>query len=194
VSPATVSPHRLLARRFGLSRSPLRRTSDRIEVAVLWVAILFAMLAMPASAALGTAVADNGLSRAAELTASGTPVVVRTLDTVPASPVSTVAIRTPVPAVWTDASGTERQGIVSVPAGTRAGTELTVWLNRDGGLTDPPQRVGVSVAAGIAAGVGTFVGSLISLALLVALVRAGLDRHRLRRWQAELDILLQPRR
>ncbi|TDO48262.1 hypothetical protein EV651_12328 [Kribbella sp. VKM Ac-2571] len=43
-------------RRLSFGRNPLRRTTDRLEAALLWTALVAAVLVIPASAALGGAV------------------------------------------------------------------------------------------------------------------------------------------
>ncbi|CCH88203.1 conserved exported protein of unknown function [Modestobacter italicus] len=100
------------------------------------------------------------------------------------------APRTPrATAVWRGPSGAEHTGLVPVPDGTAAGATVPVWVDRAGDLTTRP--LDEDGAAGQAAGmaVGTFL-LVPALALGVHVVlRAALDRSRLRRWAADWAVV-----
>lgn len=180
-----MNQYKAIARRFGLGRNSLRRGSDRIESAVLWLALVASLLLLPVSAAFGTSVEETNARTAAELRATGTQVVARTLDAVAITPSTTVVVSHPVRAAWTDANGVQHEGTVRVPQGTRAGTELRVWLDQAGTPVDPPKDGGLAAFLGTLAGVSAFIGGLFGIWSLVWMVRFLLDRLRLRRWQAD---------
>jgi len=107
------------ARRLGLGRSPLRRRVDRLESAIVWGAVLAALLMIPAAAAIGTAVRNASERSAAEQQAVLTQVRAQTLESsepvvaeVPAAYSSLVKVG------WTDLAGVSREGQTSVLAGT----------------------------------------------------------------------------
>lgn len=177
---------RMVARTVGLGPpNKLRRGSDRLEIAILWLAMLTSLLLMPVSAAIGTSVARDQLDQSAETRASGTVVVATTLAAVPINPASSVAVSMPAPATWTDGTGVQRTLTVQVPQGTRAGTLVKVWLDRDGNPVEPPRPSGVIALYGAIVGIGLFVCGLAGAWFLVAVVRALLDRWRYARWQSE---------
>jgi hypothetical protein len=175
----------MLARRMGFGRNPLRRGSDRIEVTLLWIALVASMLMMPLSAALGTSIAQADARTSAETRATGTQVVAMTLDAAPLTPSTSVAVSQPVRAVWTDATGQQRAGVVSVPQGTRAGSLIRVWLDGFGRPVETPSSSGLSAFVGAMAGIATFIGGLAGIWFLVWLTRLLLDQWRFHRWQVE---------
>ena len=177
---------RMIARTLGLGvPNKLRRGSDRLEIAVLWLAMLTSMLLMPVSAAIGTSVARDQLDQSAETRATGTVVMATTLDAVPINPASSVAVSMPAPATWTDTSGVQHTTIVQVAQGTRAGSVVKVWLDRNGNPVEPPRPSGVIALYGAVVGIGVFVCGLAGTWFVVAVVRTLLDRWRYARWQSE---------
>jgi hypothetical protein len=178
------------ARRLGLGRSPLRRRVDRLESAIVWGAVLAALLMIPAAAAIGTAVRNASERSAAEQQAVLTQVRAQTLESsepvvaeVPASYSSLVKVG------WTDLAGQPREGRTSVPAGTKKGTELTVWLDVSGAIANPPRRPGDSKAMGGAVGLSVAMLSWLLLAGLARLAVVPLDRRRYDDWAREWELV-----
>ena len=177
---------RMIARTLGIGPpNELRRGSDRLEVAVLWFALLTSLLMMPIGAAIGTSAARAELDQSAETRSSGSTVMATTVDAVPVNPASSIAVSMPAPATWTDTTGGPHTVIVQVPQGTRAGSVVKVWLDRDGNPVEPPRPSGVIALYGAIVGIGVFVCGLAGIWFVVALVRAVLDRWRYTRWQNE---------
>ena len=184
---ARYSPYRVIARRFGLGRNSLRRTSDRIEAAVLWLALVGCLLLVPVSAALGTGVQRSSV-RQAEIDGAGlTRGVAVALESVPVNPAATVVVPRLARATWTDQHGIVREGMVMVPSGTRAGAPVNIWLDASGTPADAPRSRGVSAAVGTMTGLAMFAGGLLGIWLFVLSVRSLLDRWRRRCWTADWD-------
>jgi hypothetical protein len=89
------------------------------------------------------------------------------------------------PARWTAPDGSARSGQVFVPAGTRKGSTVPVWINASGAITDQPAGHRDVMAE---VSVTVMVTSQVLIILLLsglALARRALDRRRLSAWDAE---------
>ncbi|TCO47135.1 hypothetical protein EV646_106375 [Kribbella antiqua] len=178
------------ARRLGFGRSPLRRRVDRLESAIVWGAVLAALLMIPTAAAIGTAVRNASERSAADQQAVLTQVRAQTLENsepvtadVPASYTSLVKVG------WTNQAGQSQEGRASVPAGTKQGTELTVWLDSSGAITTSPRRPGDSKAIGGAVGLSVAMLSWLVLAGLARLAAVPLNRRRYDDWAREWELV-----
>ena len=119
-----------LARRLGLGRNPLRRRVDRIESLIVLCAVLAGLLIVPAAAALGTAISHASERAAEQRRATLTQVQARTLEsTDPVVGDVPGAYSALVKVGWTDPAGWPHEGSLSLPAGTRAGSPVTIWLD-----------------------------------------------------------------
>ena len=176
------------ARWLGLDRNPLRRKTDRIEVAIrlatviLFLAVPIAIIAVGRQAdhlALRQAYAQ----RAAEHQVSAVLLQPAQATGVP-DPFSSIQM-TYVLARWQPPGRTPRSGHVLAPAGTRAGSTVTIWIDASGAVTfPPPDHRDIVGDVTIAAVVTGLVASVFLLGSN-ALARRALDRRRLRAWDAE---------
>jgi len=171
-------------RRFGFGRrNPLRRRVDRIESTVVLFAILAGLIAVPAGAGFGTWVRERSEQHAAQQRSVLKPVQARTAEDAPVGMPDVPgegASKSRV--VWQDSDGSVREGRAEVSLGTKANTELTIWLDRSGELAAAPRRAGDSAALGGGVGLTVVLGSWFLLWLLVA-ARVPLERRRMREWK-----------
>ncbi|MGH3344970.1 MAG: Rv1733c family protein [Carbonactinosporaceae bacterium] len=175
-------------RRLRLDRNPLRRTSDRLEGAVL--AVLFVLivgaLAMAAIVTLNVYRTGVGVERVQALERH--PITAVLLEDAVAS-ASTVEssqgspTQPPTRARWTAPDGTTRQGLVPATMGSEAGGEVTVWVNAAGRPVPEPQHRVETVSRTLLTGAGVAVAAIVGLALPYHAFRRGLDRRRLRQWE-----------
>jgi hypothetical protein len=173
-------------RRFGFGHNPLRRRVDRIEAAVLISALVVALLAIPAAAILGTTVRDRSEDAAARQRAVIHQVQARTLeDTAEAVPSVSGQVVSQVRIAWSDASGLLRESRTDVLIGTRAGTPVTIWLDRSGALARAPREPGDSAALGAAVGLALPMLAWPFLWGTFWLVHHSLDRRRAEQWTRE---------
>jgi hypothetical protein len=177
-------------RRMGAGKNSLRRRSDRIEAAVLWFALAAALLLVPVGAAVGTSYRNASDASAEMHRAELREVSARTLESteglVPTAPGD---VLTAVHVSYFDPSGAERQGTTNVVIGTKAGAEVTVWLNQNGEIVRAPASHGDAAAIGTWIGMLTVAGSWLLLWGAVRLARVPLDRRRAREWSTEwLDV------
>jgi hypothetical protein len=165
-------------------RNPLRRREDVLEAWVLLVVWLVVVVAAPLAGVLGArASAHTDAQRRAERY----PVTATLVEDGPGSDGKTGLAGGRVTAAvrWTAADGTRHTGRTLVDQGLRAGARLTVWTDRQGGLTSaPPTATRIAVDS-------AFTGVASSVAVVAATatgglgVRVVLDKRRRRAWEAE---------
>jgi hypothetical protein len=171
-------------RRFTLGSGPLKRPSDRIEVLGRVLVALSVLAAVPlaflASAITRGSMASTAAVQAADRHAARAVVLTDTRAPDPTASAALEVVRTEVR--WPGARGVVRRGQLLLPAGTRAGTAIPVWVDRGGNLTTAPldeQSIGgTSFAAGVAV---VLVVPLVAWGLHVLLC-AVLDARRRRQW------------
>jgi hypothetical protein len=178
-----------LARRLGADHNPLRRRSDLIEAWLLpgAIAVFLVLAPVAAGGAVWWSHAQAAAARQAQQSWTRVPAVL--LRAAPGPMISgsgshTWTVREP--ARWM-AGGQPRTGLAPVPAGTRAGTRVPVWLDRAGQPQRLPltasqarDRVVVAVSAALAA-------LAVALAGLALGIRWRLNRRRLASWAADWE-------
>ncbi|MCQ8770539.1 Rv1733c family protein [Streptomyces telluris] len=88
---------------------------------------------------------------------------------------------------WTNERGGTATGTARVPTGTREGSEVRIWVNRSGSVTDPPlSRPSATATAWLT---GSLMASLVIGAALGTrrVLVVLLDRRRYRHWEAEWE-------
>ncbi|NIK61322.1 hypothetical protein [Kribbella shirazensis] len=171
-----------------LGQNPLRRGVDRVEAVLLMTFVLAALLLIPAALALGVVVHEHVERSAAEVRAHAVAVRAVALDDTPdpglavdGPSTATVRVR------WVDDSGTPHDGTADVPAGTQAGTEVRLWRNGDGRLSESPPVAPNSTAAALAIGLSLPVFGWPALAFVYRLAVRPLDRYRAEAWGREWE-------
>jgi hypothetical protein len=173
-------------RRLGFGRNPLRRRSDRLEAFLLWCVLTVGLLMIPIGAATGNGVRDALDAAAAQQRAALHEVQAHTLEsaerdvpTVPGDVLSHVRVG------YVDPHGVQREGFTSVVMGTKAGAEVTIWLDDAGAIVAAPRSPADDTAFGATAGFLTVLGSWVLLWGIFRLVRIPMDRRRIQAWDAE---------
>jgi hypothetical protein len=177
------------ARRLGFDRNPLRRRTDRIEAAIRLVTLILLVVAVPAAAVVAGLQADHlALRQVHARQVAEHQVTAVLLQQAPPTgipdPYTSVQM-TLVLARWQPPSGPARSGQVLAPAGARAGSTVSVWIDASGAITGPPpdhrEIVGDVYITAVVAGL------VVSLLVLGSgtLARRALDRRRLHAWDAE---------
>ena len=174
-----------LNRRLGHRGNPLRRRSDLIEAWLLPAGIaMFLAVAPIIPVAIGIWVrADTAAAQRAQLSWHPVPAVV--LRAAAGPEMSDHGANTWVvwtPASWT-ADGRQRLGSIPVPATTRAGSVVKVWLDRAGHVRQPPLTAGQTGDRVVVGSLIALAGLAVLLASLVLLTRRVLDRRRLAGWE-----------
>ena len=178
-----------LARWLGIDRNPLRRGTDRVEAALRLVMILLMVVAVPAAAVAAGRWADHyALHKAQAQMAADHQVTAVLLRDAPAIgvPDPYTSVQTAwVPARWQPPGQPPRTGEVLALVGARKGSTVRTWLDPSGAITDPPLNHRIIVGDVWLAVMATCLVSWLLLLVTGVLVRRGLDRRRLRAWEAE---------
>ncbi|MFB7254839.1 Rv1733c family protein [Streptomyces nojiriensis] len=174
-------------RRKRTGGNPLRRAADRARTRMHAAFALTCLLAVIAGVALGRATWTDG-RRAAEDTARHRHTV--TATTVgktayragdrPSGPPSTVATAT-----WYYPAHRTHTATVRVPAATRSGDTIRVWVDDDGrAATAPPDQAHIALNAA-AAGAGALAAIVLVGGAAVTVRLRIVDAHSARAWAAE---------
>lgn len=166
-------------------RNPLRRTSDRMEAAVVgWLAAALLVGAPLAALSAGRLSYDAGVSAQHAQQAWRQIPAVLLIDAPDAAPDGPARAAGSL-AYWTAPNGAQRVGRVPAPPDARAGTVLRVWVDASGRLAGSPvPRRQVELQAALA-GLLAAAGLVLVLLGTAALARFVIARRRLAAWAAE---------
>jgi hypothetical protein len=179
-----------LIRRFTLGSGLLKRGSDRVQFAARVLLLILLVTAAPVALAVAGATGSQTRSLANAQAAARHQVGATLLaDAPPAGDAAHPELRSAVRASWTTPSGVEREGIVDVREDTKAGTTVSIWVDRAGNETTRPLGTADVVSRAIGYGVATFLGISTLATVSYLAVRVLLDRHRLRRWAADWAVV-----
>ncbi len=167
-----------------LGRNPLVRTSDRIEVMVLSLAVLLTFVAVPIAGAIGTAVYDAHTRVYAEEAQTRHQVTATAIEdgTVVAQQKS---ISFKARATWT-AAGRDHSEIFIWSDRVKAGDQQSIWVNADGAKVEPPSSSSDAAADAVGLAISVWLGVAAASAGLVYLVRRGLDHRRYAQWDCAI--------
>ncbi|GGL67473.1 hypothetical protein GCM10010095_60540 [Streptomyces anthocyanicus] len=170
-------------------RNPLRRRSDVVEA---WTKVLVALLLFVAAPALGAATAWWGHGQAqaivAEQRAERHHVRATVVDRTPGT-LSTGELggqhtyRATVH--WKAPDGTEKSTTARVPADTRHGDTVDVWLDSRGQSVPPPSDSAEIWQHSATIGSFTTIGTVLTVLLAHRAVRAVAMRHRMAEWDRD---------
>lgn len=175
-----------LARRLRRDGNPLRRRSDVIEDWLL-PGVIAVFVALSPLVAVGTTMvvrADNAAAQHGAQSLHAVPAVL--LEAAPGPEMSDNGANTWL--VWTRASwtadGRQWTGNVPVPANTKAGSTVTIVLDRAGKVRMPPPTPAEARDHIIVAVLIAIAALALLLAALAVLSRRILDRRRLAGWES----------
>ncbi len=168
-----------------LGRNPLVRSSDRIEVMVLSLAVLLTVVAVPVAGAIGTFVYDAHARVYAEEAQIRHQVTATAIEdgTVVMQPTS---LSFTARATWS-AAGRDHSDIVMWSDQVKAGDQQSIWVNADGAKVGPPSSSSDAAADAVAIAINVWLGVAAASAGLVYVVRRGLDHRRYAQWDRELN-------
>ncbi|MCX5076910.1 hypothetical protein OHA84_05965 [Streptomyces sp. NBC_00513] len=171
----------------GTGGNPLRRDADRARTRMHAAFALTCLLAVIAGVALGRAAWTDG-NRAAED-------IARHRHTVTATTVSEATYRagdqpssrpvTVATATWRYPSQRPHTATIPVPAGTRNGDTVRVWVDGNGSAaTAPPGQADIALRA-VGVGAGALAGIVLAGSALVVVRLRIVDARSTRAWESE---------
>ena len=171
-----------------LSRSPLIRVSDRIEAAVVTLAVLFVVIATACAGVAGTMIHDVQTQKYLEQQQTRHAIVARAFDdSEPAA--SPEAASYTVLSGWRF-NGTNHTELIGWTNFVKAGDPLNIWVDDRGNRVAPPRPVArAAVDALSAAVVGWFI-VIAAIAHVVNAVRAHASRMRDAQWEQAIRELV----
>ncbi|MCX5338763.1 Rv1733c family protein [Streptomyces atratus] len=169
-------------------RLPIR-ASDRIQRWGRVLLVVFFLLAAPlASASTGRAVHEAETRRAATLSDArkAEARLISDADGPAAAAIGQTTVRAPVR--WTQPDGTARTAVVSVWAGSPAGTTVPIWTTAQGAATSRgPATPGEVVASAWMTAAGTFTAATGLFIAVWKFFTKLVDRIRYVGWEKEWD-------
>jgi hypothetical protein len=178
-----------LARRHGLVRSPLRRSTDRIEAAATVTVTVLAVLVALLATITAMRTYHRDLIHAAATTARETSVTAVLLTNAElqygTSAEQGLTTGTSALARWALPHGQQRVAPLWVGADRHAGDRVTIWIDQHGNRADPPQTPGFVIANAAVPGVDVVVGGWVALGALWWIVCRVLSRINATRWDMQ---------
>lgn len=178
-----------LARRHGLTRSPLRRNTDRIEAAATAALAVLALLTVLLAVVVAMSTYHRAQTGAASHAAhqSAVTAVLLTDAAVPwtDSPEREVAGQATAVARWQLPDGQQRTAPLWVSADRHAGDRMSIWIDQQGNRVDPPATAWSMIADAVAYGIALLASSWALLGLLWWAVCHVLGRINAARWDLD---------
>lgn len=169
------------------ARNPLIRVSDRIEAAMLALALALSIAALPVAGAVGTAVHDaHAKSYAEQARTRHRVAAVALADS--AETVRPFNVTFTVDARWPTRDG-NHSGSLSWDRAVKAGERLDIWVDTAGNPVSSPAPAARAGIDAVSAAMATWLWTTAAAAGLFSLVRVALDRHRSAVWDDEIGHL-----
>ena len=182
---------RRLFRRFVLGSGPLKRGTDRLQLAARLLLVLTVVTAIPIALAVLTASYSQGRAVAAAEAAERHQVTATLLADATASTDSAASEAATAPVTWTLSSGAVSEGVLAVPQGATAGSPVRIWIDDSGAVTRRPATSGDAAAQAFGLGLLTLMAISLAATTAYLLFRTVQERGRSRRW-AEDWALVEP--
>jgi hypothetical protein len=171
-----------------LDHNPLRRSSDRVETAMLAVMLIAFIVGAPFAAMTCGAWAHEIARQVQAMQQASRHQVAAVVVQAPSASHTAggyAALEPDAQARWTAPDGKVVTGEVPVPATTAARAVVPVWITRDGQLTDAPlQDTQVAGQADLASTFGV-IALAVTLTVTGVLARRALDKRRMAAWDAD---------
>jgi hypothetical protein len=170
------------------SRNPLIRTSDRVQAAVVTLAVLLVVIAAACAGILGTIIHDTEAQTFLQQAQTRHAVVATAIeDSKPAARSETTA--STVYAQW-QLNGINHADVLGWDYAVKAGEPLQIWVDADGNRVNRPTPVARAAADALSAAVVGWLIVVLTAAQVVCAVRAHMNRMRDAQWEREIRYLV----
>ncbi|MBT0567182.1 hypothetical protein [Williamsia sp. CHRR-6] len=171
----TIAREMHLWRLLHAGRNPLVRGIDRLESLVVLAMVALALVVSPMVFVVGGWVHENATVVSDRQHAQRHQTEATLLDN-PARSSDTVS------ATWRSADGTVHTAPIVAELGDRRGVHRTIWIDADGGATQPPLSHSAALVQAGLAGLSVAVVLITATVLVLRLIRITFDRRRYRDW------------
>ena len=166
------------------SRNPLVRVSDRVETAVVTLAVLFVVIATACAGALGTMIHDSQAQKYLEQAQTRHALVAAAIDeSKPTVSPETTAFT--VHAQW-QLNGLGHTGLLGWNNAVKAGDPLEIWVDNHGKRVAPPNPAARAAVDALSAAVVGWLIVILAIAQVVSAVRAHANRMRDVQWEQDI--------
>jgi hypothetical protein len=179
---------------FAVWRNPLARSSDRTEAGLLLLAVACWLIALPIVAAAASIIWSGISDEATVQQQTRTMVTSHLLADAPDYSYNSeygtpIGPTVPVSAEWTGTDGRLHTGSVEAAGGARSGDHQPIWIDKSGGIADPPINTGVAAVLMVGATVAAWLawGALLLVSWLA--VRWRLNTRRANDWDRQWETI-----
>ena len=171
------------------SRNPLIRTSDRMESAVVTLAVLLVVVSAACAGVLGTIIHDTETQKFLQQAQTRHAVVATAVDdSKPAASVGTTA--STVAARW-QVNGTEHADVLGWDGAVKAGEPLQIWVDADGNPVARPAPPELAGPEAVIAAIAAWFVMVLAAVPVLALVRANPRDKREAQWDSDIRRLIE---
>ena len=170
------------------SRNPLIRTSDRIESAVLALAVFLVVIATACAGVVGTIIHDNQTQKYLQQAQTRHAVVATAVDDSDTG-VSPETTAFAVHARWR-LNGVDYADLLGWSNSVKAGDSLTIWVDDHGKRVERPSPVERAAVDALSAAVVGWLIVVAAAAQVVIVVRAHAIRMRDAQWERDIRFLV----
>jgi uncharacterized membrane protein YqjE len=171
------------------SRSPLMRTTDRVEAAVAALAVLLVIIAAACAGVIGTMIHDTETQNYREQARTRHVLSAKAVDD-SKSAGSTETTAATVHARW-HVNGLDHTGVLATQYAVKAGGSLQIWVDDDGNRVDQPTPIARAAVDALSVAVVGWLVVALAVAQVVAALRAHLKRMRDAQWEREMRSLVE---
>ena len=163
----------------------IRRRTDRVEDALAWLLTASAMIVLIGAVTVGVGVYTQSMDRSSQSVRVQATAVLLVDASDKVADTSSAALFAGVPARWTDSVGRQHEDEVLARSDSRAGDQVSIWLDRDGDLTSPPGSSLSAALDGLMIGIAVLgLGCCLIAAAWIGLRRI-IFNHNTRAWERE---------
>ncbi|MEU1198632.1 hypothetical protein ABZ446_20630 [Streptomyces sp. NPDC005813] len=189
-SPQACGPEQPRHERQAKGRSPMKRSSDRVEAWSSGLIVAALAIGLPmASLGVGLASYRSAMRVVETQSAERHQVTARVTSTSETSAGSATDRNQNAWVGWTDRNAQQRTGVASVPWDKTVGETVRIWVDREGAVQDPPLSANNARATGWLMGGVTAVGMIALAVAARKCTRRALDRRRYAQWDAEWELV-----
>ncbi|WP_406275419.1 hypothetical protein OH799_03085 [Nocardia sp. NBC_00881] len=182
MSTGSVNMYRRTCRRVGLDRNPLRRKEDRLQAGVaMFLALVFVLVVPVLAMTVGGRVYRTETAAVQARTAQLHQVDATVIETGKAPLYAPIM---PARVSWKDTDGVTHTGDYQSTTVVEPGSTVSIWSNEGGTIVEPPSSTQAASKAVLLTS-GAALGVFVVLTGGYFLLRRGLDRRRLHKWESE---------